>query len=171
MSKTAAIKAIGIILSGYPSAESFDREGYVKISVAALESYPDDVLALMADPRRGIIRQSMFIPAVAEMCAFLDAECDRRRRIAEQNERDRQRALPAPEKAVDPERRAYFADMLRKTTQEIRARNGDPMKRDHVSSSVELRQMAEVWLQREKMNPRPMPQISSGLARVLGLKL
>lgn len=147
-----------------------DREAFMVIAIQALESYPDDVLALMADPRRGIVRQSRFIPSVAEMCGFLDAECDRRRRIAEQNERDRQRALPAPEKAVDPERRAYFTDMLRKTTQEIRARNGDPMKRDHVSSSVELKQMAEVWLQREKMNPRPMPKISTGLARVLGLK-
>jgi hypothetical protein len=152
-------------LSSYPSAESFDREGYVKIAIKALAGYPDDLLAYLADPGRGIVRHCKFIPSIAEMCAYMDEEWHRRQKRAEQDQREQLRALPAPEPLVDEETRARIVKEFDDLRRHLHA-NRDPMKKEKVLSKVEIKEQAEAWLAVEELNPYA-PKLSKAALKTL----
>lgn len=138
------------------------------IAVKGLAGYADELLALLADPARGIVRKSKFIPTLAEMCEFMDAEWDKQRRRSEQAERDRQRALPPPDPIVSPETRAKVVAEFQKLRDHLHA-SRDPAKREKTLSRVEIKDQAERWLEREAANPHA-PKLSRVGLRSLGVK-
>lgn len=165
MSKTAAIKAITVILSGYPTAEMADREAFTKIAVNALEGYSDDLLGYLANPVHGIIRKSKFIPTVAEMASYMDREGDRRWKEAQRVVQDQQRALAAPEPIVSEETRMAVLNGLRNLSARIKETSGDPEKIGSEKTESERKAEAEEWLTHELNHRRPLPKLSAAALR------
>ena len=130
------------------------------LAVKALAGYPDNLLGYLADPVRGIVRKSKFIPAIAEMCVYMDREGDRLRKAAEQDERDRRRALPSPAPIVSDEHRTAVLNGLRNLSADIRSRSNGPAKDSRVAGPDAVKAEAEEWLRREMANPRPLPKLS-----------
>jgi len=127
------------------------------VAIRAIEAYPDDLLAHLADPARGIVRKSKFIPSVAEMCAFMDSEFDRQRKDAEFRKRERERALPKPiEAPTSLEQRLANIALLRNSIAPVRGSKGQ----QGVFSQVEKKLMAEAWLAKYKANPPKLPKLS-----------
>ena len=61
------------ICAAYPTAISKGQlGGYKALCEQALSPYPDHLLMRLADPRRGIIAVSRFLPSIAELCSFCE---------------------------------------------------------------------------------------------------
>ena len=77
MPKEIAIKAVGIILSCYPSANREGIDNYYKMASESLSEFPDQVLQRLCDPKTGIVTSHTFLPSIHEMRNFCNAEWDR----------------------------------------------------------------------------------------------
>ncbi len=77
MPKETAIKAVGIILSCYPSANREGIDNYYKMASESLSEFPDQVLHRLCDPKTGIVTSHTFLPSIHEMRNFCNAEWDR----------------------------------------------------------------------------------------------
>ena len=77
MPKETAIKAVGIILSCYPSANREGIDNYYKMASESLSEFPDQVLQRLCDPKTGIVTSHTFLPSIHEMRNFCNAEWDR----------------------------------------------------------------------------------------------
>ena len=77
MPKEIAIKAVGIILSCYPSANREGIDNYYKMASESLSEFPDQVLQRLCDPKTGIVTSHTFLPSIHEMRNFCNKEWDK----------------------------------------------------------------------------------------------
>ena len=77
MPKETAIKAVGIILSCYPSANREGIDNYYKMASESLSEFPDQVLQRLCDPKTGIVTSHTFLPSIHEMRNFCKKEWDK----------------------------------------------------------------------------------------------
>jgi hypothetical protein len=90
-------KALAIIVASYPSVSNKEEIGqFLEIATKSLSKYPDSVIELLADPTRGIVTKCTFMPSIAEMVKFCDAEMDRRWSKAKHNAAISGEYLPPP---------------------------------------------------------------------------
>lgn len=72
-------KSLTIIASSYPSMASKDETvRFLELAEKSLIKYPPDVVNMLANPISGIVTKCTFMPSIAEMVKFCDAEMDRR---------------------------------------------------------------------------------------------
>jgi len=65
MSEKSASKAILTLLACYPSAKAEDQ--FIKMAILAVENFGDRTLAMLADPKGGIVTTNKFLPSIAEL--------------------------------------------------------------------------------------------------------
>lgn len=168
MSKSAAIQAITIILSGYPNADSADRAAFMQLASKSLADYPDDLLDFLASPERGIVRKSKFIPTIAECCAFMDAQFTRQGQEAEFKRREAQRKLPPAEGPTEaPETRIAVLGKFGELSRSLRSDPAYQAAVDYAADSIktqaeimdaELNFRASI---KRAANPPPLPLLSA----------
>lgn len=113
-----------ILLGSYSRARPHDPETYTDSIAATLAGYSREVIARATDPRTGIQRKSKWLPEVADVVEFCDAEVARQRIVA-------MHALipPRPVKALEPPRDPVkdaemakkFQDLLKQISGSLRA--------------------------------------------------
>ena len=62
-----ARKAVSIVMQAYRTPDLTNPAAFVDMAVGALEDMPSIVLAELASPKIGIVRESKFPPTIAEM--------------------------------------------------------------------------------------------------------
>jgi hypothetical protein len=77
LSLSDAIEAVQRIISYYPLGSKDASNGYIGAMAAVLGDYPKAIAEKCADPRRGIVLSSTFLPAVAEIVAWCEKEAGR----------------------------------------------------------------------------------------------
>jgi hypothetical protein len=100
MPKETAIKAVGIILSCYPSANREGIDNYYKMASESLSEFPDQVLQRLCDPKTGIVTSHTFLPSIHEMRNFCNKEWDR---ITPRRVEDREEEIKQISGSVDVE--------------------------------------------------------------------
>tara|TARA_R110000822_G_scaffold38988_1_gene107515 strand:- start:630 stop:1076 length:447 start_codon:yes stop_codon:yes gene_type:complete len=136
----------------------------MQLATRALSDYPDDLLGYLADPARGIVRKSKFIPTIAECCAFMDAQWDRQRAEADFRRRESQRKLPPPDDSLlSPEKRAEnrakISAMFRELSADLK-RNGSDPSAPVVRTKAEIKDMSNAWLERYLATKPKTPMLS-----------
>lgn len=166
MSREAAIKALGVILSSYPSANREGIENFYKLAVESLSEFPSEILAALAHPKTGIVAKSTFIPSIAELRAFCNDEIGRRHRIAVWEQQEEARKLHAPERIEDPVIHAKVMSGLRRLSEELGRK-----REDNLLTVEEAKAKAERWLdqQAELAKTNAAPQLSPELREKLNL--
>lgn len=166
MSREAAIKALGVILSSYPSANRDGIENFYKLAVESLSEFPAEILNMLAHPKIGIVAKSTFIPSIAELRAFCTDEMTRRHRIAIWEQQEEARKLHAPEPVENPVVRDKIVSGLRKLSEELGRK-----PEDNLLTAEEARAKAERWLeqQAELAKTNPPPPLSPNLRKILNL--
>jgi hypothetical protein len=71
---SAGLAALKRICDAYPAPDLVNPRAAVADMAAAIEDYPALVVEDLADPKIGIVRQSRFVPRIAELVAW----CERR---------------------------------------------------------------------------------------------
>jgi len=90
-------KALTIIASSYPSMASKDETvRFLELAEKSLIKYPPDVVDMLSNPISGIVTKCTFMPSIAEMVKFCDAEMDRRWSKAKHNAAISGEYLPPP---------------------------------------------------------------------------
>ncbi len=77
-----AAKAAALIVGSYPQSRAANPDVYMRQLKAILTGVPMDALMAIVDPRRGILGACAFLPALAEVKAWLDAYQAPRRSLA-----------------------------------------------------------------------------------------
>jgi hypothetical protein len=118
MPREAAIKAVGIILSCFPSANRDGIENYYKMASESLSEFPDEILQKLCDPKTGIVTTSTFLPSISELRAFCHREWDKLtpRRVDDQAEEAKRLYGPADVETLE-EREARRAIIKQKFKQ------------------------------------------------------
>ena len=166
MSKEAAIKALGIILSSYPSANREGIENFYRLAVESLSDFPDSILTHLANPKTGIVAKNTFIPSIAEMRKFCTDEMEARYRREQYENREEARRLHSSEPIEDPVVRQKVISGLRRLSDEL----GHKTK-DSLLTIEEDRAKSERWLeqQAELAKTNSPPPISPELRRMMNL--
>ena len=73
-----AAKAVGVVMAAYRAGLFTDAKSYLKLACAALEEFSPMILADMANPRIGIIRECVFPPSIAELVRWCEKRRDER---------------------------------------------------------------------------------------------
>lgn len=165
MSKQGAIKALGIILSSFPSGNREGIENFYRMAVESLSKYPDRVLEELADPNLGIVTKSTFIPSIAEMRSFCDRAWDRLDPPTQIDRAPDPLMLGGP--AKDPEAEAAQRTRIIQGFKDLLAELKsvpDPTRPNQTApkSKVEEKAEAEAWLegQAERAKTDPLPKLS-----------
>jgi hypothetical protein len=165
-----AIKALGIILYSYPSANRDGIETFYKLAVESLSEFPDEILDRLAHPRLGIVTRSTFLPSIAELRKFCNEEIAARHKAAVWDNQEEVRRLHAP--PVDPEKereqRQKILGMFKQLSREI----GRPSSAELLTVEEEKAKAAR-WLeqQAELVKTQPKIQFSDRLrAMMMGEK-
>ena len=116
----SAARVLGVILNGFPTLGN--REGlrdFSRLALEVLARYPDSVLNALGNPVSGILASARYLPTIAELKAFCEAESGRQTaaRIDEDAEDRRRAYLPPPppdptNKYADDPRAAEFGHRL-----------------------------------------------------------
>lgn len=87
-----------MLLGCYRKGDAADPDTYVAAIAAVLSEYPPEIIRRATDPRTGIASQWKWLPAVAEVKEFCEAEMGpvRREQERERLAAERARALPPP---------------------------------------------------------------------------
>lgn len=105
-----ARKAIAYVMHTYRTPDLADPKAFVDAAAVALEDFPALVLAEMASPKTGIVRESKFPPSIAELVQWCNDRLAKHKLVAESGslflERRRRAAEAARHKLADAERRA-----------------------------------------------------------------
>jgi hypothetical protein len=119
MPKEAAIKAVGIILSCFPSANREGIENYYRMASESLSEFPDEILHKLCDPKTGIVTTSTFLPSISELRAYCHREWDKLtpRRVDDQAEEARR--LYGPADVETPEEREARRAIIKQKFQEL----------------------------------------------------
>lgn len=168
MSKEAAIKAVGIILSCYPSANREGIENFYKLAVESLSEFPPEILEFLSHPKVGIASSSTFLPSIAEMRKFCHAEWEKRRRYASWDSQSEAKRLHAPDPLPEysAEHRAMMLQKFRDLSKELGGKDKEPtMTREEYQAKLEanLERMAE------EAKTTPPPPLSPTLRKILNL--
>lgn len=75
--------AVATVMAGYRSLDFVDAAAFSRMATEALEEYPAVTLMRMASPRTGIVRQSKWPPAIAEMIAWCEGDIAPAKRAVE----------------------------------------------------------------------------------------
>lgn len=78
-----ARKAVSIVMQAYRTPDLTNPAAFVDMAVGALEDMPSIVLAELASPKIGIVRESKFPPTIAEMVQWCEERLKKHRLIAE----------------------------------------------------------------------------------------
>jgi hypothetical protein len=168
MPKEAAIKAVGIILSSYPSGNREGIENFYKMAVESLSEYPTEVLDRLCHPKTGIITTSSFIPSVAEMRKFCDRQWDMLspRAVADNQDEVRQLYGPKSDPVHDAEHRAMMVQKFQDLIREISGKDKDPlMSKEEYQAKAE--QKLATWA--EEAKTKSPPKLSSAVLATLNL--
>jgi hypothetical protein len=158
MSKEAAIRSIGIILSSYPSANREGIENFYKLASESLSEFPAEILDVLAHPKHGIVTKSSFIPSIAEMRKFCVDEIGRRHKINSWERQEEARRLYAPKPVEDPQVRETIVSGLRQLSHEL----GSPdrkslltVEEERAKAERRLEQYAEMAKEPQKIELSP----------------
>jgi len=66
--------AVSTILSGYRVPDLVDPNAFIQMAFEAIEDFPAVTLLRMASPKTGIVRTSKWIPAIAELVSWCEAD-------------------------------------------------------------------------------------------------
>lgn len=69
--RQVAAQALALVMSAYRSSYA-DPKLFVRQASSALEDYPEQVLADLANPKIGLVRELKFAPSIAEMVEWCD---------------------------------------------------------------------------------------------------
>lgn len=173
MSKEAAIKTIGIILSSYPSASRQEGiENFYKLAVESLSEFPPAILDALANPRSGIVTQSSFVPSIAELRKFCQREMEAQYRRSAQEDRAEARRLYS--KISDPVTDPAERERMKKKFRELLA-DLDPGKRRSDAGVLMTREEyrakteADLDLLAQAAASNPPPPLSEELKKKLNL--
>lgn len=78
-----AKKAIAYVMRAYRTPDLADPKAFVDAAAMALEEFPALVLAELASPKTGIVRESKFPPSIAELVQWCEARLAKHKTIAE----------------------------------------------------------------------------------------
>lgn len=81
--KTAAQKAVSYVMQAFRTPDLTNPAAFVEMAVGALEDFPPLVLAEMASPKVGIVRETKFPPAIAELVQWCEARLAQHKKEAE----------------------------------------------------------------------------------------
>lgn len=104
-----ARKAIAYVMHAYRTPDLADPKAFVEAAAIALEDFPPLVLAELASPKIGIVRESKFPPSIAELVQWCEARLAKHKLVVESGslflERRRRAAEEAQRRIEDAERR------------------------------------------------------------------
>ena len=125
--KAWAAKAARMIIGCYRRDDAIDPEMYGDALIAVLSDYPPEVVAAVADPRRGLPASSKFLPAISEVKEACEREMApvyrERRREAERQERQKMLESPPRDPAVARRLADLAAEMKRQHRPNARGAN------------------------------------------------
>lgn len=168
MPKEAAIKAVGIILSSYPSANREGIENYYRMASESLSEFPTEVLERLCNPKTGIVAQCTFLPSIAEMRKFCNREWDilSPRAVADNHDDIRQLYGPKSDPEHDAEHRARMVEKFKDLIREISGKDKEPLM-----TKEEYQAKAEETLSRwaEEAKTKSPPKLSAAALATLNL--
>lgn len=69
-----ASKALRAVLAAYPAPDLADPEAFLAQAAEALTTFPGIVVARMASPTFGVVRKCKFVPRIAELVEWCEAD-------------------------------------------------------------------------------------------------
>src|SRR5690348_11532372 len=95
---TYAAERAALLLGCYRKGDAENPDTYTAAIAAVLSEYPTDIIRRATDPRTGIAGKSKWLPSVAEVRDFCEAEYApvRRQQERERLAEERKRMLPPP---------------------------------------------------------------------------
>lgn len=171
MTKEVAIKALGVILSSYPSSNREGIEKFYKLAVESLSEFPDEILEHLAHPKLGIQTQCTFVPSIAEMRKFCHNEWAYRRRLEALDQPETRRlGGPPPDPEHDAQHRAEMVRKFKELSEELRMSEEKKdasklMTKEEYQAKLE----ADLEAKAERAKYEPPPQFSPALKKILNL--
>lgn len=98
-----AAKWAKLLLGCYRTGDANDPEVYTAAVVAVLSDYPEDVVAHVCDPRRGLPATNQWLPTVAEVRLACE---NRAHRLASEREREQRIERQLSERELEERREA-----------------------------------------------------------------
>lgn len=107
-----AQKAVSYVMQAFRTPDLANPSAFVEMAVGALEDFPPLVLAELASPKTGIVRDSKFPPSIAELVHWCEARLSKHKKEAERGSiylETKRRAKDSAERqlsAMEDQRRA-----------------------------------------------------------------
>ncbi len=158
MTLSESIEGAARIVDAYPSGGRDAGKGYLGALAATLATYPRCVSEACCDPRRGIVQDSKFMPAIAEVVQW----CEKKVKPLYDQERSASRVAQqlAARDEVDRSGRLTYAELLAKYGDGQGGWGIDVVrKRWQPPSAAELEAMVgpDAWRKIKDLPPRSSP--------------
>lgn len=83
VSPSVAARLVGDVIGNYPGGAKSASKTYIAALTQVLLSYPKSIVERVADPMRGVARESEFMPSPALLIAWCDRESAAVRKLSE----------------------------------------------------------------------------------------
>jgi hypothetical protein len=123
LTQAEALRAVGELLAAFPNGSPANAKGYIGALAAVLGDYPKSVALRCADIRRGVARETRFLPTVADIVAFCERETAELRGIVDREDHHATLARAQQERA-EAEDRAAAVRKARPTYADLKAKYG-----------------------------------------------
>ncbi len=163
-----AAERAALLLGCYRRGDAENPDLYVAAIAAVMADYPVDIIKRVTDPRTGIPGRSKWLPAVAEIRDFCEAEYEpvRRRQEYDRRAEERKRALPPPD---DRASRPTVADLKAKYGENWGIEAGPTQKQRREGSLKEIEAANRIVFEREcrREGIEPKGGVSPSLLRLI----